>query len=80
MLYVKGQKVQTVLGPGTVVGFETFDLKGFFCPLKEEDPGGNSRVVVALDNPENWLGHGKLPTCPHPYFFRSDLTELKEQP
>ena len=78
MSLYKGQRVHTVLGPGTVVGFETFNIKGFSNPLKTEDPDNKCRVVVELDTPSNWLGNGKLPNSPYPYFFRSDLSELKE--
>lgn len=69
----KGQRVETPLGRGFVIGFERFDAKGNWIPDSTEDRDNTSRVHVELDNPSNWIGfeeHG------HPYFFRSDLSEF----
>lgn len=74
----KGQRVQTPLGAGTVVGFERFTPGGFSAPLSDTDnEGSTSRVVVQLDRPENWLGTS--PEHPDPYMYRSQLSELKEE-
>lgn len=76
-MLTKGQRVQTPLGAGTVLGFERFTLNGFSAPNSDTDiEGSTSRVVVQLDHPENWACH---PLCPHPYMLRSELTELKEE-
>lgn len=65
-----GQRVQTPLSLGTILGFESFTPKGQQGPTSEIDNG--NRVIVQLDNPENWIST-KL--TPHPYMFRSQLSE-----
>lgn len=68
-----GSRVMTPLGAATVLGFETFNAKGFSAPLSNTDNGG--RVAVTLDEPDNWLFSKKGAI---PYIFRSQLTELNE--
>jgi hypothetical protein len=70
----KGQRVQTPLGPGTILGFESFNARGFSNPLSDSDTGG--RAQVQLDTPGNWLAATEAQ--PHPYMFRSQLQEINE--
>lgn len=72
----KGQRVTTPYGPGTVAGFEAFDLHGMMLPPVEVDPGSYSRVLVRLDCQENWVFHDKGVGLPH--FWRRELTELED--
>jgi hypothetical protein len=44
------------------------------CSLTDTDNGG--RVYCQLDEPANWLLASE--DQPHPYMFRSQLSELKE--
>jgi hypothetical protein len=67
-----GQQVMTTKGRGTVVGFESFTDRGRGGPIKSKDNG--NRVICCLDDPKAWK-----PTLltPHPYMFRSDITEIR---
>lgn len=68
----KGQAVVTTLGNGVIVGFEDFDMNGRQRPNSMADNG--RRIQVHLDNPRNWACHE---SHGHPYFFRSEVSELK---
>lgn len=72
-----GQRVETPLGPGEVISFETFVNSGAKSAEVHEDPGPYSyypgRVRVRLDTPENcaaYASHGA------PYFFHSEVTQV----
>lgn len=76
MLLHHQQRVQTPLGPGTVLGFERFTPAGTSAPLSLTDvEGSTSRVAVQLDDPTRWACH-KLSI--DPYFFRCDLQPLDD--
>lgn len=75
MLLLKGQRVQTVLGPGTILGFETFKADGWPKPLQDIDPENGYRVCIQLDDPTAWMATAMFP---NPYISRSQLSELKE--
>ena len=68
--HTTGQRVLTPHGAGTVQGFESFDLDGKTRTPSTTDNGG--RVIVALDNPENWAG-SKITTTP-PHYYRGEVT------
>lgn len=68
-----GQRVMTPLDAGTIIGFESFTPNGQQGPTSDTDNG--NRAIVLLDKPENWI---LTPATPHPYMFRSDMSELKE--
>lgn len=74
-MITKGQRVQTPLGVGTVLGFETFTANGMKAYLSDTDQENNSRVAIQLDRPENWAGY---PQHNPPYFIRSEISEIKE--
>lgn len=65
-----GQRVQTPLGLGTILGFEHFKNGYEALPISPTNTGG--RAIVQLDNPENWACT-KL--TPNSYMFRSQLSE-----
>lgn len=67
----KGQRVNTVLGYGTVLGFETFHANGYSAEPMEKDRSPNGRVIVQLDQPDRWIGATE--EFPHPYMYRSDF-------
>ena len=73
MTFTKGQRVKTKFGPATVVGFETFNARGFSNPLADVDPEDGCRVVVQLDNPKEWISTMQTP---HPYMFRREIKPL----
>ena len=75
MPLLKGQRVQTVLGPGTILGFETFKADGWPEPLQDIDPKNGYRVCIHLDDPTSWIATAMTP---NPYIYRSQLSELKE--
>ncbi len=75
MTFHVNQRVQTPLGPGTILGFENFNSKGSSNPDMDTDPNNGFRVHVRLDEPKNWLAP---PGQPDPYMNRSELQELKE--
>ena len=77
--YILGQRVNTYkFGLGTIVGFE--DLRGKigdsrrtrgFAVITEHQTENNARIVVKLDNPENWpFGTWAQPD---PYMMQSDI-------
>ena len=68
-----GQRVMTPLDAGIILGFESFTPQGKQGPTSDADNG--NRAIVQLDKPENWLA---TPGTPHPYMFRSDITEINE--
>lgn len=72
MALLIGQQVMTTKGKATVVGFESFTVKGHSAPIRSKDCG--HRVICCLDDPKAWK-----PTLltPHPYMFRSDITEIR---
>lgn len=70
MKLFKGQKVNTHLGTGTVLGFEVFNSKGFSLPLSDVDPEDGCRVVVQLHDPRQWVATRQTE---HPYLFRRDI-------
>ena len=64
--YVKGQRVLTPLGAGTVECFETFienGMRAIHC-----------RVVVNLDDGSRWAASTN--TSPHPYMFRNEVCPM----
>lgn len=70
MKFIKDQRVKTKFGLGTVLGFETFNARGFSNPLADIDPEDGCRVVVKLDDSAQWAAtHG----TPHPYMFRREI-------
>ena len=75
MLLLKGQRVQTVLGPGTILGFEVIKYNGWPGPVNEIDPQNGCRVLVKLDDPTSWIA---TVMTPNPYIYQSQLSELKE--
>ena len=75
MVLLKGRRVMTCMGPGTILGFEVFDAKGWPMDLVEVYPFCPSRIVVQLDDPSKW---SLTPLTPNPYFNRSEISELKE--
>ena len=74
-----GMRLETPLGPATILGFERFgrglpgDRDYVQQGMVAEDNRG--RVAVKLDNPDNWLGskRGLIP-----YMFRSQCGTLIE--
>ena len=67
-----GQRVQSKLGPATIIGFEHFD-DGKTSLIVDTETA--HRIQVRLDTPENWLLHE---TGGNPFMWRSDLGELNE--
>lgn len=65
----KGDRVITPHGGGIVEGFEHFDGEGKSLPISALDMGG--RVVVRLDNPENWACH--ITGGSNPYYWPKEL-------
>lgn len=64
--YIKGQRVLTPLGAGTVECFETFienGMRAIHC-----------RVVVNLDDGSRWAASTN--TSPHPYMFRNEVCPM----
>ncbi len=78
MGWYKGQRVSTNMGPGTIEGFEYFTADGMRSWISDNDLGKDSRVLVRLDDPARWWSRSEA--HPHPYFFRSELSELQEAP
>ncbi|MCY1291171.1 hypothetical protein D9M69_451990 [compost metagenome] len=77
-IFQKGQRVVTPLGLGTVVGFEVFP-DGKAAEVVDVDAGDGyypCRVVVALDDPEAWIG--RTDEFPHPFFFRKEVEHVPE--
>ena len=76
--YILGQRVNTYkFGLGTIVGFE--DLRGKIgdsrrtgkAVITEHQTENNARIVVKLDNPENWpFGTWAQPD---PYMMQRDI-------
>lgn len=63
-------RVFTPHGPGTILGFEQFDSDGMSMPIRTEGGVGSTRVVVELDNPQNWAGHAHC----YPHYWSKELT------
>ena len=64
--YIKGQRVLTPLGAGTVECFETFienGMRAIHC-----------RVVVNLDDGSRWAASTNA--SPHPYMFRNEVCPM----
>lgn len=76
MTFHKNQRVMTRFGPGTILAFEVFDGKGWPVPPVDTDPENGYRVLVKLDQSDNWRG-GSV-AQPHPYIYRRELQALKE--
>lgn len=68
-IYKAGDRVNTPLGAGAVLDFESFDAKGMQAPNSATDNGG--RVHVKLDDPARWAPHA---THGDPYMSRSEIT------
>lgn len=77
-IYVKGQRVLTTLGAGTVECFETFTADGRKAVEVKEDPGEDNhhvnRIVVALDDRGRWAASSAR--MPHPYMFRNEVCPM----
>lgn len=74
--YTIGQRVVTVLGLGTVKGFEMYLQDGMAVDVFDADPRtAGSRVIVRLDDPESWAAHA---THGDPYFFRTQVSPRTE--
>lgn len=56
-MITKGSRVATLFGNGTVIGYEVRGRQGKSLPPSETPEGLYSRVLVKLDNPENWIMH-----------------------
>ena len=69
-MYKLFEKVITAKGPGTVIGFEHFDMKGNELPVSPEDTG--NRIIVRLKDKEKDYSEG----TPDPHFFRSEVHPL----
>lgn len=70
----KGQRVQTQMGPATIVGFERFDAStGRSLELGTEDTDSNARVCVQLDDAKQWAGGV---AGDKPYIRRKELVVL----
>ena len=76
--YILGQRVNTYkFGLGTIVGFE--DLRGKIgdsrqtgnAVITDHQTENNTRIVVKLDNPENWP-FGTL-AQPDPFMMQRDI-------
>ena len=70
-----GDRVETTFGLGTIVCFEDHGLHRKNHKLWISSSfSGDGRIVVALDNPENWFS--RTSTNPHPYMFPSDIKKI----
>ena len=76
--YILGQRVNTYkFGLGTIIGFEdlrcTIGDSGqtWKAVITEHQTENNARIVVKLDNPENWKF--APPGQPDPYMMQSDV-------
>ncbi len=76
--YIKGQRVLTPLGAGTVKCFETFTSDGMKAVEVENDPGEDTqhitRIVVKLDDRRRWAASSAK--MPHPYMFRNEVCPM----
>ena len=76
--YIKGQRVLTPLGAGTVECFETFIDNGMKAIQVEVDEGPDTwhpcRIVVNLDDGSRWAASTN--TSPHPYMFRNEVCPM----
>jgi len=68
-------RVKTPHGPGTVIGFECFTEEGKYAGTTRVPSNPSSRVVVELDQPENWAGHAHG----YPHYWRSELKKVASQ-
>ena len=72
-----GQRVQTKMGWGTVLGFEIFINNGCNSGIsfeeKPEDEVDNRRFILELDNPLRWGLASEAQA--HPYMSYSDITK-----
>lgn len=75
-----GSRVRTIMGAGTVVGFECFRPSYYGYPSGvgvESTKQRDSRVVVALDDPSQWsLSYDKNGNRHHPYMANRDILEV----
>ena len=72
-VYTKGQRVNTNLGPGVIIGFERFDANGMTAPLSDVDvEGSRSRVEVELDDPSRWAFPKEK--YGNPYIYRDEMS------
>ena len=72
MIFTTDQRVNTPRGKATIIGFEAFDTKGKSLAIQPVDCGG--RVVVRLDQPENWKA---TELTPNPYMGRRELSAIE---
>lgn len=76
-MIIKGSKVTTKFGTGTVLGFELFGPNGKSLPFSDTPQTEGSRIVVQLDHPENWI---MSEPGVHPYFPRKEVQLVENQP
>ena len=70
-----GDRVETVLGIATIVAFET-TLSKYVLKLSSSPISADwyIRIVVALDEPKNWILASEK--NPHPYMYESDIMRI----
>ena len=56
--FKKGDRVETIKGPGTIIGFESFDAKGMSAPLADTPRADRERIAVTLDPGHSWAYKG----------------------
>ena len=67
-----GDRINTKLGWGTVVGFENINVRANKCSIQSTPDDEGGRVVVALDDQSKWPW-GRDFDQYHPYMCASDL-------
>jgi hypothetical protein len=70
-----GDRLKTIFGDGTIVCFEDHTMHRRNVKMWYSSSfSGDGRIVVALDNPANWILSSS--TNPHPYMFKSDILAI----
>jgi hypothetical protein len=68
-----GDRVDTKFGAGTVVRFEDHSY-WYKIMWNQSTFSGDGRIVVALDNPDNWIL--RCDDNPHPFMMPSDIEKV----
>lgn len=78
--FIVNDRVMTPHGPGTIVGFETFDPGTGRCQALTAYTV-DSRAAVKLDNPEAWAGSVPTPCYQTgrglPHYWHHELKSLR---
>jgi len=69
-----GDRVSTELGDGTIVAFETIDMKNAVILLESSFKDRYTRIVVALDDDTKWRHHSPLQR--HPFLISHSILKI----